>query len=55
MKSANLGAGPWTTVRTFAESSYVNRPSDLAFDQSGNLYVVGDSASYTTAGAWNET
>jgi hypothetical protein len=54
LKGANLGAGPWTTVKTFAESTYFNRPWDLAFDTAGNLYVTGHSSFYTTAGTWNE-
>lgn len=54
LKSPSLGIGPWTTVRTFAESPQINRPSDLAFDIGGNLYVVGDSTFYTSAGTWNE-
>ena len=54
LKGANLGKGPWTTVKTFTESPNINRPGDLAFDHSGNLFVAGDSTFYTTVGAWTE-
>lgn len=54
LKGANLGAGSWTSVKSFAESPNINRPSDVAFDASGNLYVVGDSTFPTSTGSWPE-
>jgi hypothetical protein len=55
MKSTNLGAGPWTTIKTFTESLNANAPADLAFDPTGNLFVVGNSTFYTTEGNWHPT
>lgn len=54
LKGANLGAGSWTSVKSFAESPNINRPSDVAFDANGNLYVVGDSTFPTSTGTWPE-
>lgn len=45
-KSANNGSGPWQIVKTFAESTQINWPTDLAFDSRGNLYVIGQSTFY---------